>query len=834
MMALRSMLALRLLWRNWRSGEVRILAGALILAVAVVSCISIFTDRLESALTAQSHTFLAADRVVSSSQPIPPQWQRLADKYQLRTALKTQFASMVYAGDEMHLAAVKAVTPSYPLVGELKVSLQPFATDKSRIMVAEGGPARGEAWVDSRLLPLLKIKLGDSLTVGEKTLVATRVIVDEPDRGSSFGDYGARVLMNQADLAATQVIQPGSRITYGWLVAGAENNIEAMLAELKPQLTPHEKIRNVSSAQRGLGKTLDTARQFLMLSAMISVLLAGVAIAIAARRFAGRHVDQVALMKSLGAGSATIRQLYGLQLLMLGLLTSVAGLLIGYGLQSLIASGVASVLSVELGGVHWTALLPGVLTGFVCLLFFVVPPLWHLPAIPPLKILRREIAVNSVQFYVQALLGLLAMVLLVMIFSRDWWLSSSIILAMLALILLVAVFATVLLKLGQLLGRRAGSVWRLALASLQRNARQSVIQMMVFALALMLLLSLTSLRTTLLSDWEVQLPPETPNHFLLNMTPPEARQVKTMMEQQGLKAQQLFPVVRGRLVEINGREPGAEARSKAEVLRREANLSWTHMLNRDNQIIEGHWWGDWHEHGIAGVSVEQQTAQELGVKIGDDLTFDIGGLKLDVRVASIRSLKWDSMNPNFYFLLSPGALDGFSPTYLTSVYLPAEQKMFINTLLTAFPTIVVIEMDRVLAQIQTIVEQVSLGVELMLGLVLLSGFFVMWAAVSASMDERMQEAALLRALGSSRHRLLGSLWIEFSLLGLFAGIMAATGAEILLLSIQYWVLDIPLSAHWEIWLWGTLGSAWLVGTLGVIACRKVVNTPPGLMLRALG
>lgn len=828
------MLALRLLWRNWRSGEMRILLGALILAVAVVSCISMFTDRLESALTAQSHTFLAADRVVSSSQPIPADWQLLADKHQLRTARKTQFASMVYAGDEMHLAAVKAVTKSYPLVGELTVSLQPFATDNNHITVAKGGPERGEAWVDSRLLPLLKIKLGDSVMVGEKSLIATRVIVNEPDRGSSFGAFGARVLMNEADLTATEVIQPGSRINYGWLVAGAERNVEAMLAELKPRLTAHDRIRDVASAQQGLGKTLDTARKFLMLSAMISVLLAGVAIAIAARQFASRHVDQVALMKSLGASSAAVRRLYGLQLLLLGLLASAVGLAVGYGLQTVIASAVASVVSVQLDGVEWPATLPGVLTGFVCLVFFVAPPLWHLPTVSPLKILRREMVVNSVQYYWQALLGLAAMVLLVMLFSRDLWLSGSIVLSLLALLLLVAVFASLLLGAGHWLGRRAGSVWRLALASLQRNARQSVIQMVVFGLALMLLLSLTSLRTTLLSDWELQLPPQTPNHFLMNISPSEAEEVAVMMAQQELKVQQLFPMVRGRLTAINGTEPSAAVRAKAEVLRREANLSWTDVLNGDNTVVAGHWWGDWHEQGIAGVSVEEETAKELGVGIGDDLTFMIGGLSLEARVASIRTLKWDSMNPNFFFLFSPGALDSFSPTYLTSVYLPPEQKLFINTLLEAFPTVVVIEVDRVIAQIQTIVSQVSIGVELMLGLVLLGGFFVMWAAVNASMGDRMQEAALLRALGSSRHRLLGSLWIEFSLLGLFSGIMAAAGAEILLLSIQYWVLDIPLRAHWGIWVWGTLGSAWLVGTLGVIACRKVVSTPPGLMLRELG
>ncbi|WP_439133362.1 ABC transporter permease [Pseudomaricurvus sp.] len=827
------LLALRLLWRNWRSGEVRILAGALVLAVAVVSCISVFTDRLESALTAQSHTFLGADRVVRSSRPIPSDWQVLADKYQLRTASKTQFASMVFAGDEMHLAAVKAVTDAYPLVGELTVSQQPFATDKAQITVAEGGPPAGEAWVDSRLLPLLKIQLGDEIVVGEKPLTATKVIVDEPDRGSSFSAYGARLLMNDADLAATNVIQPGSRISYGWLVAGTESNLESMLTELTPRLTSHEKIVDVESAQRGLARTLDTSRKFLMLSAMISVLLAGVAIAIAARRFANRHVDQVALMKSLGAGCSSIRQLYGIQLLVLGVLSSAIGLGLGLILQQVIASGVSSILPVALAAPRWTSMLPGVLTGLVCLLFFVAPPMWHLPTIPPLKILRRELAVNSVHFYWQALLGLLAMVVLVAAFSRDWWLSSSIILAMLALLMLVAVFATVLLGLGQKLGRGAGSIWRLALASLQRNSRQSVVQMMVFALALMLLLSLTSLRTSLLQDWKLQLPPETPNHFLLNISPAESTEVAQLMEQQNLNVQHLFPMVRARLTQINGEEPSDEIRKQAEMLRREINLSWSEHLNSDNTVIAGEWWDQWREPGIAGVSVEAEAASDLGLELGDDLTFDIGGLPLEARVASIRTLKWDSMNPNFYFLLSPGALDEFSPTYLTSIYLPPEKKQFINQLLGRFPTVVVIEMDRVIAQIQTIVAQVSTGVELMLGLVLLGGFFVMWAAVGSSMDDRMQEAALLRALGSSRHRLLGSLWVEFALLGLFSGIMAAAGSEILLLSIQYWVLDMPLSFHWGIWVWGILGSSLLVGTLGVISCRKVVSTPPGLMLREL-
>tara|TARA_B100000446_G_scaffold125573_2_gene117549 strand:+ start:20693 stop:23179 length:2487 start_codon:yes stop_codon:yes gene_type:complete len=828
------MLALKLLWRNWRAGEVKILASALILAVAVVSCISIFTDRLEQALISQSHTFLGADRVIRSSQPIQDKWRLLAADYDMKTATTTQFASMVFRDDRMHLASVKAVSRGYPLLGQLKVSDVPFATDAELIKVAQGVPASGEVWADSRLLPLLGLKIGDQFTVGEKSLTLTRVIIDEPDRGSNFSAYGARVMMNEEDLAATQVIQPGSRIRYQWLLAADESVLESFLSQLEPQLSPHERIVDVESAQQGLAKTLDTAQKFLLLSAMIGVLLAGVAIAIAARRFAQRHVDQVALLKSLGASSGKVRKIYAVQLLVLGAIAAILGLAIGQGLQTLIASALASVFPVELSPASWSAYIPGLVTGVVCLLCFVAPPLWHLPVVPPIKILRRELEIGGVAFYWQATLGLLAMIVLVAIFSRDLWLSASIVGAMLVLMVLTALFAALLLRLGSQVGRKVGSVWRLALASLNRNAQQSVIQMMVFGLAIMLLLTLTSLRTTLIEDWQLQLPPETPNHFLLNVSPAEKDDVIELMQSQGLTSQYLFPMVRARLTHINGVEPSEEVKQRAEMLRREANLSWSESLNDDNKIIEGKWWDQWREPGVHGISVEAEAAQDLGVGLGDDLRFSVGGLMLEARIASIRTLKWDSMNPNFYFLMSPGALDDFSPTYLTSVFLSPENKIFVNRLLEQFPTIVVIEMDRVIAQIQSIVAQVSVGIELMLWLVLLGGFMVMWAAVSATMDERKQETALLRALGSPRKRLLGSLLIEFSLLGGLAGVMAVIGAEVLLLSIQYWVLDMPLQLHVALWVWGTLGAMVLIGALGVFSCRRVVTTPPGLILREVG
>jgi len=850
-------LAIKLLWRNWRSGEVKILAGALVLAVAVVTCIAVFTGRLENTLVAQSHQFLGADRVVSSSQPIPPEWTELAQKYSLQSAHTTQFSSMVFGAERMHLASVKAVSAHYPLIGELQISTRAFATEAEHIVTTGAVPAAGEAWVDSRVLPLLGVELGGEIFVGEKSLKLSHVIIDEPDRGSNLTMGGARVMINQADLAATEVVQPGSRIKYQWLLAGKLAALDGFIDELTPRLSVHQRIIDLESSQQNLATTLDKARTFLLLAAMIGVLLAGVAIAIAARRFAERHIDQVALMKSLGASAGKMRGLYGVQLLTLGLVASLLGLLLGFGLQSWIASVLASLLPVSLGAAPWSAYGIGLATGVMCLLGFVVPPLWHLPKIPPIKILRRELSINGVQYYWQALLGLLALVGLISVFSQDLKLTLSVVGALLALLLCSALFASSLFSLGEHFGRRAGSIWRLALAGLKRNRRQNIIQMMVFALAVMLLLTLGSLRTSLIADWQLQLPEGTPNHFLMNITPAAKSPVETLMAERSLRPQPFYPMVRARLTHINAQAPSPALMEQAEALQREVNLSWTQQLSDDNRILSGQWWDKWpvsadvaanavsnektgglvggsDKVARVGVSVEQEVASSLGLKLGDLVSFSVGGLPLNAEVASIRSLSWDSMNPNFYFLLSPGALDDFSPTLLTSVYVPAEQKLFINDLLKDWPTLVVIELDRVIAQIQSIVTQVSMGVELMLWLVLLGGFTVMWAAVSASMDERMQETALLRALGCARGRLLGSLWIEFSMLGFLSGVMAVCGTEVLLLSMQKWVLNMPLSLHWDIWLLGVGGSTLVIGSMGVLSCRRVLTTPPGLILREVG
>ena len=830
------MLALRLLWRNWRSGEVKLLAAALMLAVAVVSGIAIFTDRLERTLVQESNMLLGADLIVRGSQPHNPDWSALAAEDGIEQTTAVLFSSMVYAGDHMHLASVKAVTDGYPLRGQLDISTIPFASQAKDIQTAEGVPAPGEVWVDSRLLPLLHIELGDSLAVGEYELVVTQVIIREPDSASPFSFMGARVLMNMADLERTQVVQPGSRVQYQWLLAANNNALDSFAEWLEPQLSKHERLVDVESGQRGLGRTLETGRSFLLLAAVIGVLLAGVAIALAARQFSSRHVDQVALMKSFGVSAQRIRQLYFVQLLLLAVVASMAGLLVGELIQRIVAASLQQVYQIALGTASIYPYVISFATGLICLIFFALPSLWFLPGVPPLKILRRELGVNTLHLWIQVALAFSAILLLIILFSQDFALALSVIGALSGVLVITAGMALGLLKLSRHIATNTGSIWRLALANLQRRREQTLVQIVVFATASMLLLTLTIVRTSLIDEWQLQLPEDAPNHFLVNIPPHDVEAVQQMLDEKQLEREQLYPMVRGRLTAINGTEPTEAQRSANGVFNREANLTWTDTLAGDNEIVAGQWWDKWQSsaEGLPGVSVEIELAEEAGLSIGDRLTFSLGGLILEAQIASFRSLDWRSMKPNFFFIFEPGALDNYSPTYITSLYLPLEQKSFINDLLRRYPTMLVIELDRIIDQIRTIVTQVSNGVLLVLWLTLVGGCLVLIAAVTSSIDSRKQESGLLRALGSPRRLMIGSVWAEFSVLGLLSGIIAVIGAEILLISLQYWVLETPIRPHYIFWLVGPLAGGLFVGSLGALSCRSVVNTPPAVVLREAG
>ena len=826
-------LPIKLLWRNWRSGEVKILAGALVLAVAVVTAIAVFSSRMDQSLIRQSNSYLAADRVISSRFDIPAEWQQILQEYPLEQTTVTQFRSMVFAGDEMQLAAVKAVGDAYPLRGNLEVSDIPFA-QSGDVVVAESVPAPGELWVDSRLLPLMNLELGDSLSVGNRDFTISKVVIREPDATNAFSMFGPRVLMNQQDLEDTGVIQPGSRVRYRWLVAGEEAALRDFENRIEPELGEHYRFVTVKNSQRRVSAALDRGTRFLMLAAIIGVLLASVAIAIASQQFSRRHIDQVALLKSLGASAIVVRQLYFYQMLVLGLVASIVGIGLGEMIQRLIAVSLASLFNVQLVGAVGTAYLTGLATGILCLLCFALPPLWHLPKVSPLKVLRRELETNPVSTWVKALLGVGAIILLIWFYSGDTNITLSVVGGFSAIMVVGALIAALMLRYSHKIGSRAGSYWRLALSNLERYRAQSVTQILVFACALMLLLVLYAIRTSLIEEWRLQLPEDAPNHFILNIAPYEQEEIKTALNQDTFITSPMYPMVLGRIAAINGNELTELDRQRSNSLRRELNLSWAADMAPDNRLVGGQWWDQWQGNSdLPGISVELEEAQEIGLALGDVVTFSLGGLSLEAEVASFRTVDWNAMTPNFFFLFSPGALDNFSANFLTSVYIPPEQKTFINGLLRDYPTIVIIEVDRIIERIRNIVEQVSRGIELVLWLVLLGGVMVLIAAVNASMATRLQETGLLRALGSGRKLILSSLAMEFMLLGLFAGTLAVLGAEALLFGLQYFVFEGSVKPHFELWLAGPVLGAVLIGVLGLVSCRRVVSVPPNVVLREI-
>ena len=829
------MLALKLLVRDWRSGQLGLICAALVLAVAVVTSVGLLADRVEKALVAESSSFLAADRVIHSGRAIDPTWQEMAAEYNIESAQTAIFPSMIFHGDVTHLAAVKAVENRYPLRGALKISTVPFTTDPDRIEQVRHGPESGEAWVDARVLPLLNIQLGDAIEVGEVKLKVTRVLIEEPDRGDSFSLFGARVLMNWDDLEAAGVIQPGSRVRYRLLLAGSDRQLDEFLGWLQSRLTVHHTLLTPDQAQAGITDALDKGRKFLLLAGSAGVVLAGIALALASRRYADSQGMSVALMKSWGVSARRVRWLYWQQILWLALLGAISGLLLGAMLQNILIALVREWLPVVLPAAGWRPWLTGLLTGGICLLGFALPAIWHLPLESPLRVIRREVVGSPVNNGVKLLIGVLAIMLLLLGYSQDLTLATILLVSFAVTALTCMGLGYQLLKIALLVGQKMGSQWRLALANLWRRRLQSLVQLVGFSSAIMLLLLMLVIRTSLIEEWRWQLAEDAPNHFLINVAPYQLDEVNKILQKNHLASAGWYSMVRGRLTHINGNPPSQLLKEQHESLNRELNLSWSATLPADNRIVDGVWWENaTADEGITPVSIEANLASELGLALGDRLTFSIGGLPVEAVVTSTRDLQWDNMTPNFYFLFPENSLQEFPRIYMTSLYIPKTQKLVLNELLQQFPTIQVIELDVIIHRIQQIISQVTSGLEMMTLMILACGVLVLFAAVSLSMTERLQESAILRTMGSPRRLILGVQLIEFAALGLAAGLLAVIGAETALWLLHSRIFQLPVRLHPWLWLAGPLSGAMLVGSLGLLYSRRVVVQPPLRVLTSIG
>ena len=820
-------IALRMLRRDWRGGELGVLIAALVIAVAIVSGVNSFTERLQASLKQESHQFLAADIVLTSPRPVPKEWLFYAEKLGVQQAETLTFPTMVFSAEKMYLAGVKAVSENYPLRGKLKMSAKAYGQPIEVVT----GPKPGKVWLDSRLFSLLDVEVGEQLIVGEASLTITAAIRSEPDRGASFLGYGPRVLMHIDDIIETEIVQPGSRVQYRFLFSGSDDILQNYSSWLEPRLDHVQKIVDVSDGQPGISKSLDRAEAFLLLAGSLGVVLAGVAIALAARRFSQRHYDYVAVMKSLGASIAQINFLYGFSFIILGLVGTFLGWFLGWGIQQLVYRIFDGLIpTVDIANSYRPYLIGGV-TGFVCLFAFAWPPLRRLAHVSPLRVLRRDVDPGGLSQSWDYLLGIVAIMGLMFWYSGDIKLTLAVQAGVLFAVALVAFVAFIFLRGGRTMGTHAGSVWRLAIAGLLRRGKENALQAGVFSLAIMLLLILILVRTSLIEEWRVQLPENTPNHFILNVPTHQQSAVATLIDEYNIVREPLYPMVRGRVSLIDGESTANRIDIEGDYLDREINLSWSENLPEDNEILEGQWWEP--NTKLALVSLEQSIAERLGVSVGGQLVFEIGPDRLEVEVANIRKLDWNSMKPNFFMVFNPNTISSFPATYMTSFYLASENKNFLNSFLREFPTITVIEMDVVINQIKSIIDQVTQAVEIVLLLILIAGGLVLVAGLQSSLDQRLQENAIIRALGGRNSLIVGSLIIEFCSLGLLAGVLATLGAELSVYFLQTLVLDIDYVTHRLLWLLGPLVGVFIVGGLGVWGCRKTVSSAPMRVLREL-
>ncbi|MDX1552312.1 MAG: FtsX-like permease family protein [Marinobacter sp.] len=816
--------------RDWRERDVRVVLSALIIAVATVATIALFASQLQRTLVSSASSFLAADRQLEAEngRPIPEAWMQEAEQRGLETGRMIEFSTMVYGADNFQLVSIKAVNDAYPLRGQVDYQ---EGLEAPRQTVSHG-PGPGEVWLNPRLLRLLELEVGDSLEVGNHELSISGLLVREPDGGFRMSSLAPRVMMHVDDVEATEVIQEGSRVEYVYLFAGDESALNDYYRWLQPQLEPSHEWEGVRDGET-FSESLERAERFLLLGGSLAVMLAAVAVAVASRQYALSQRDTVALLKTLGVSSKGIGRLYIRRLALWGIAGAIGGLLVALPLYWLLSSVLGDVLERQIDyQLDPNALVPALLTALVSLFAFAYPPIRRLRNVPAMRVLRSQPGESGREAIPDLIIAVVAIFGLVWMYARE----VSLVLSLLGgLVLLLGTLGLLGWLLVSTLRRISGggNAWRLALVGLYRHRRASLSQIAVFAMTLMLAATLILVRTSLLSDWQAQLPEDTPNHFLINIAPQAVDEVDEFWAERGYPLEQLYPMVRGRLTELNG-QPVKEAVTKEErvgALNRELNLTWMDTLPEDNEIVAG----EWFTRGQTdGVSIEAELAGKLGVKVGDELGFTIGSDKVTETVTSIRTVQWDSMKPNFYMAFPPGGgLENMPATWITAFFLPADMKGELNDFSRQFPTVSVLEIDHVIERIQEIVRQVTQAIEAILALILAAALVVMAAVVSATMQDRQREGALLRTLGGRQSLLVRSTMLEFALLGFFAGILGVAAAEGAVWALQFRMFEGEFRWHWQAILPIPLLSALVLAMFGRWQLKPVLSVSPMLLLRRL-
>jgi len=823
-------IAWRMLMREWRSGELGVLVLAITVAVAALTGVGFLVDRIGIAVDNQAGEVLAADLVLESQQPIDPEAIAEAQRRGLQVARKTGMLSVVFNGDASQLTAVRAVSEGYPLRGKVMLSDEPFGAGTQ----ATGIPGKGEVWPESRLAASIGATVGAQLAIGASKFKVTKILISRPDQGATFVELAPSVLMNEADLPATQLIQPGSRLTRSQLFAGPRDAVLGFRDWLKTHKKESERLLDVDETAPQIKSAIDRSGRFLSLASLVAVLLCAIAVAMAARRYVHRHLDSVALMKTLGATRAFTLSVSLTQLLLVGLLAAILGSILGFGAQAWLVVALKGLLKGDLPPPGLAPLGVGFLTAIAVLGGFALPPLLQLSRTPALRVLRRDVGPPAPMVIFAFGPAVAAIVFLIFWVVRETSIFAAFVGGLSAFVVVVAGAGALLVRLANRLRGGVGVSWRYGLANLGRRRTESVVQLTAFAHGIMMLLVLAVVRNDLLDDWKRSLPADTPNFFFINIPAEQHEDFAKFLTDRGAERTRVLPMVRARMTFINGKPVDgmtfASPRAK-EFATRDQNITWSDALRPDNEITAGHWFTP-AETGKALVSVSTEYMKELNLKLGDTLQFDIAGETHTAEISSVRKVKWDSFQPNFFLMFAPGLLDGSQGTWMTAAHLDAKNPRVIADLVKRFPSVSVFNVDDPLRQVRSVINKALAAVQSVFLFTLLAGLVVLIAAVQASREERRFESAMLRTLGADRSTVLKGLLAEFAALGVLSGALAAGGASLAGIYMAKRVLQIPYSGDPLVWVYGLLGGGFLVCFAGWLATRSVVNQPPVLTLRS--
>jgi putative ABC transport system permease protein len=817
-----------MLVRDWRAGELRVLAAALVIAVAAITSVAFFADRVAQGLARDAHQLLGADLVLASDHPWQAEVRDALARAGVQRAEGIGFASMVSLKGESQLAGVKAVSENYPLRGRMRTAPAPGAPDAQ----ATQGPAPGTVWIEERLVSALGAPVGSRVKLGRSEFTVAAVITLEPERTASFFNIAPRVMMHVSDVPATGLVQTGSRIWYYLYAAGPEKLIKELQGKI--QLERGQRIDTLETGRPEIRASVDRAQRFLGLTALLAAILAGVAVALGARRFVERHLDGCAVMRCMGATQARILGLYALEFLMLALLACAAGCVIGYVAQEGIGRAITEVIKTELPAPRLLPAVQGFLVGIVLLLGFALPPLVQLRNVPAVRVMRRESGAPKGGTVLAYAAGLLSLSALLVWQAGDLRLGLTVVGGFAVAVAVFFVLAWLFLKL--LTGRRVialmpSSALRYGLANLRRHAGANAVQIASLALGLTAVLLLTFTRNELVEAWRRSAPPDAPNRFLIGVQPEQLEPLQALFAARGVAIPELYPMVRGRLVERNGEPVSPEAYTEERARRlveREFNLSYMSELPSHNSIADGRWFESASEKAL---SVEEGIAERLGWKLGDELTWSVGSQRFSARITSLRKLRWDSMKVNFFVVTPPEVLKGFPASFIAAFRIEPGAEPVLNELSAQFPNVTLVDIAAALRQAQGVIDQLVGAVQFVFLFALGAGLLVLYSALVATEDERRREAAVMRVYGASRAQVTGTQRAEFLAMGVAAGVLATIGAAAIgqLLARRVFELDLPPSLG--LLVAGPLAGLALLSLNAWISSRKVLRASPALTLR---